>query len=211
MCVLCGGGPVKKAFTTPAIHFKGSGWAKKERQASSGHSSRSQSRRRVGGQGWRGESAVAPRPRMADRPAGDGKDGGSGGSGAATADRHRPVTRRARRRGQAACRARLGRSIERIRRRRLDDDRHRPIGSRWPRPPRSSRPPTSTSSRRRSAVGPAPAGCRASSWGGGDSSGGARSRRSSPRRAGSGPRTCSLSCSRNGGADPHEDGSGRRP
>ena len=32
-CPLCGGGPIKKAFTTPAIHFKGSGWAKKERRA----------------------------------------------------------------------------------------------------------------------------------------------------------------------------------
>ena len=34
-CPLCGGGPIKKAFTTPAIHFKGSGWAKKERRATS--------------------------------------------------------------------------------------------------------------------------------------------------------------------------------
>lgn len=32
-CPTCGGGPVKKAFAPPAIHFKGSGWAKKERRA----------------------------------------------------------------------------------------------------------------------------------------------------------------------------------
>ncbi|HEY4633592.1 MAG TPA: zinc ribbon domain-containing protein [Candidatus Limnocylindrales bacterium] len=32
-CPLCGEGPVKKAFAAPAIHFKGSGWAKKERRA----------------------------------------------------------------------------------------------------------------------------------------------------------------------------------
>ena len=38
-CQLCGGGPLKKAFTTPAIHFKGSGWAKKERRAGTSHSS----------------------------------------------------------------------------------------------------------------------------------------------------------------------------
>ena len=38
-CLLCGGGPLKKAFTTPAIHFKGSGWAKKERRAGTSHSS----------------------------------------------------------------------------------------------------------------------------------------------------------------------------
>jgi putative FmdB family regulatory protein len=32
-CPLCGSGPVRKAFAPPAIHFKGSGWAKKERRA----------------------------------------------------------------------------------------------------------------------------------------------------------------------------------
>ena len=32
-CPLCGEGPIRKAFAAPAIHFKGSGWAKKERRA----------------------------------------------------------------------------------------------------------------------------------------------------------------------------------
>ena len=32
-CPLCGGGPVRKAISAPAVHFKGSGWAKKERRA----------------------------------------------------------------------------------------------------------------------------------------------------------------------------------
>jgi putative FmdB family regulatory protein len=32
-CPLCGGGPVRKAITAPAIHYKGSGWAKKERRS----------------------------------------------------------------------------------------------------------------------------------------------------------------------------------
>lgn len=32
-CPLCGSGPVRKAIAAPAIHFKGSGWAKKERRA----------------------------------------------------------------------------------------------------------------------------------------------------------------------------------
>ena len=32
-CPLCGEGPVRKAFAPPAILFKGSGWAKKERRA----------------------------------------------------------------------------------------------------------------------------------------------------------------------------------
>ena len=32
-CPLCGKGPVRKAFAAPAIHFKGSGWAKKDRSS----------------------------------------------------------------------------------------------------------------------------------------------------------------------------------
>ena len=32
-CPLCGSGPVKKAISAPTIHYKGSGWAKKERRA----------------------------------------------------------------------------------------------------------------------------------------------------------------------------------
>ena len=38
-CPNCGSGPVRKAVSAPAVHFKGSGWAKKERHASTaGHS-----------------------------------------------------------------------------------------------------------------------------------------------------------------------------
>ena len=32
-CPLCGSGPVKKAISAPTVHYKGSGWAKKERRA----------------------------------------------------------------------------------------------------------------------------------------------------------------------------------
>ena len=32
-CPFCGKGPVRKAISAPAIHYKGSGWAKKERRA----------------------------------------------------------------------------------------------------------------------------------------------------------------------------------
>jgi putative FmdB family regulatory protein len=32
-CPNCGGGPLKKAISAAAVHFKGSGWAKKERHA----------------------------------------------------------------------------------------------------------------------------------------------------------------------------------
>jgi len=31
-CPICGG-PMRKAFVAPAVHFKGSGWAKKDRAA----------------------------------------------------------------------------------------------------------------------------------------------------------------------------------
>ena len=34
-CPLCGG-PMSKAFSAPAVHFKGSGWAKKDRRSVSG-------------------------------------------------------------------------------------------------------------------------------------------------------------------------------
>jgi len=40
-CPSCGVGPVTKAITAPAVHFKGSGWAKKERRASTASGSRS--------------------------------------------------------------------------------------------------------------------------------------------------------------------------
>ena len=32
VCPLCGSGPVRKAIGAPAVHYKGSGWAKKERR-----------------------------------------------------------------------------------------------------------------------------------------------------------------------------------
>ena len=32
-CANCGDGPLRKAISAPAVHFKGSGWAKQERRA----------------------------------------------------------------------------------------------------------------------------------------------------------------------------------
>ena len=34
-CPVCNEGPVRKGFSAPSIHFKGSGWAKKDRSTSS--------------------------------------------------------------------------------------------------------------------------------------------------------------------------------
>ena len=41
-CPVCGG-PMKKAIVAPAVHFKGGGWARKERSGSSSRPSRSSS------------------------------------------------------------------------------------------------------------------------------------------------------------------------
>jgi putative FmdB family regulatory protein len=38
-CPECGGGPVRKGMTAPTIHFKGTGWAKKDRRPGPGPSS----------------------------------------------------------------------------------------------------------------------------------------------------------------------------
>jgi len=34
-CPVCHEGPVRKGFSAPSVHFKGSGWAKKDRSAAS--------------------------------------------------------------------------------------------------------------------------------------------------------------------------------
>ena len=58
-CPSCGEGPVRKGFSAPSIHFKGTGWAKKDRSAARSKSSKP----------------------AAD--SGDGKDGGGSGDAAA--------------------------------------------------------------------------------------------------------------------------------
>jgi putative FmdB family regulatory protein len=70
-CPLCGGGPIKKAFATPAIHFKGSGWAKKERRATS-----SPGASKVAGEGASGSST--------DSTGGGGSSEGGTSDGAST-------------------------------------------------------------------------------------------------------------------------------
>ena len=42
-CPLCGSGPVRKAISAPSVHFKGSGWAKKERRSAAASRSGSDS------------------------------------------------------------------------------------------------------------------------------------------------------------------------
>lgn len=65
-CPLCGSGPVRKAIGAPAVHFKGSGWAKKERRApapSTGGSSAD------GAEGGTTSTDDAPAPVKADETA----------------------------------------------------------------------------------------------------------------------------------------------
>jgi putative FmdB family regulatory protein len=64
-CPLCGGGPVKKAIAAPTIHFKGSGWAKKERRAATAPSK----------QGGDGESDDSTGDKAAARAATGGASG----------------------------------------------------------------------------------------------------------------------------------------
>jgi putative FmdB family regulatory protein len=44
-CPLCGSGPVRKAISAPSVHYKGSGWAKKERRSAAAARSGSDSAR----------------------------------------------------------------------------------------------------------------------------------------------------------------------
>ncbi len=73
-CPLCGGGPIKKAFATPALHFKGSGWAKKERRATVSP----EAQKATGGS----DSDASP----ASNAGGSGSDTSSGTGGSSGAD-----------------------------------------------------------------------------------------------------------------------------
>jgi putative FmdB family regulatory protein len=55
-CPVCGG-PMRKAFAAPAVHFKGSGWAKKDRGAAV--STRAAAKADAGGDGASGASTKA--------------------------------------------------------------------------------------------------------------------------------------------------------
>src|SRR6185503_8516203 len=68
-CPACGAeGTLRKAFATPAVHFKGSGWAKKDRSSSSGARARSGSATATASEG--GDTA--------GKTSGSGTTGGSG-------------------------------------------------------------------------------------------------------------------------------------
>jgi len=93
-CPMCGGGPLKKAFAPPTIHFKGSGWAKKERHAvaSAGSSRSSEPTERgdaASGGGDGSKDAATPAAATADSTATTtaASDGGTSSAGKADGER----------------------------------------------------------------------------------------------------------------------------
>ena len=81
-CPSCGAeGTMRKAFAPPAIHFKGSGWAKKERRsASSASSAKSGSKSEDADGSSTGGSTAAKKD--GEKAASASTDSGSGGSAA---------------------------------------------------------------------------------------------------------------------------------
>ena len=75
-CPACGAeGTLRKAFNPPTIHFKGSGWAKKDRSGSGPKASRSsESTTANSGDSSKGDSSKG------DSGTGDSKNGSDGGS-----------------------------------------------------------------------------------------------------------------------------------
>jgi putative FmdB family regulatory protein len=77
-CPLCGKGPVRKAITAAAIHYKGSGWAKKERRTtatSAGSKTATEGAKHEGGSGSEpatGDGAVSTPAKTADTTADTG-------------------------------------------------------------------------------------------------------------------------------------------
>ena len=180
--------PSARRSAPPAVHYKGSGWAKKERRATR-HGSVEERRRRRARTTLDDGRASSTDGRLDGRRSGSVDRLGARHSETQTSDAE-PTSRRVRR-VDAPPTERDGRPD------RLD---HPCRGSRDP--GRHQRP---FHARRRSAAGRGPGACRASSWAAGGSSGAARSGRSSPRLGASTRRTSSRSCSRTSAADPADD------
>jgi putative FmdB family regulatory protein len=84
-CPNCGAATVRKAFSPPSIHFKGTGWAKKERHSSSARKSGSGSASEASSGETKDGAKDAPKVADAGKPDGGGaaKDGGASKAAAA--------------------------------------------------------------------------------------------------------------------------------
>ena len=82
-CPVCHVGPVRKAFSAPTIHFKGSGWAKKDRSATSRSAARASSASADTGSasGSDASTGAAATSDSAAKAAADGGSAGDGGTG----------------------------------------------------------------------------------------------------------------------------------
>jgi putative FmdB family regulatory protein len=85
VCPLCGGGPIRKAISAPAIHYKGSGWAKKERRTASSSASRSTAEG-SSGDGPSGETGTGSDKAGSDKAGSDGTSTSTKATEAATAN-----------------------------------------------------------------------------------------------------------------------------
>src|SRR3990170_3521832 len=83
-CDVCGGA-MRKALSTPAIHFKGSGWAKMDSRGSSGGKRPGVEASESGAKGEPGSPSESLRPADAPTPTPRSSDGTSGGTGGAKA------------------------------------------------------------------------------------------------------------------------------
>jgi putative FmdB family regulatory protein len=85
-CPACGAeGTLRKTFATPAVHFKGSGWAKKDRSSSSGSLSKAGSSSASSEPGEKkADSGSKDAPASGDKPS--AKDTGSGSGASASSE-----------------------------------------------------------------------------------------------------------------------------
>jgi putative FmdB family regulatory protein len=91
-CPVCGASPVRKAFTAPSIHFKGSGWAKKDRgsaarKAASASETSASPAASDGGSADGGSSSDGAASAPAAKPSSEKSSSSSSGSAATVKDR----------------------------------------------------------------------------------------------------------------------------
>ena len=80
-CPLCGEGPVRKVITAAAVHYRGSGWAKKERRTAASKTAEATAGDGASGDGGKEGGSTSGRSKS-DAP-GDGSAAATpGGSGA---------------------------------------------------------------------------------------------------------------------------------
>ena len=79
-CPACGAeGTLRKTFATPAVHFKGSGWAKKDRSSSSGARAKSSSATSSSTEGGEGASKGSGGSSDSGGSSGPSRSSGAGG------------------------------------------------------------------------------------------------------------------------------------